>query len=35
MEDLHNEIVKQTNRILQEDNKELLEIIYLFYHDFN
>jgi hypothetical protein len=35
METLHNEIVKQINRILQEDNKELLEIIYLFYDNFN
>lgn len=35
MEYLSNEIIKQTNRILEEKNKELLEIEYLFYDKFD
>ena len=31
MENLSNEIIKQSNRILNEENNELLEIVYLFY----
>ena len=35
MEELYNEIVNQTNRILEDKNSELLEIVYLFYDSFN
>jgi len=35
MEELKNEIYKQINRINDEENKELLEIVYLFYDGFN
>jgi hypothetical protein len=35
MDDLYNEIIKQTNRITNEQNNELLEIIYLFYDEYN
>jgi len=35
MEILKNEIYKQINRINDEENKELLEIVYLFYDGFN
>jgi very-short-patch-repair endonuclease len=35
MEYLYDEIVKQTNRILEDKNSELLEIVYLFYDSFN
>jgi hypothetical protein len=35
MELLKNEIDKQINRINDEENKELLEIVYLFYDGFN
>ena len=35
MADLYNEIINQTNRILQDKNNELLEIVYLFYDGFN
>ena len=35
MDDLYNEIIKQTNRITNEQNNELLEIIHLFYDEYN
>ena len=35
MDDLYNEIMKQINRITNEQNNELLEIIHLFYDKYN
>ena len=35
MADLYDEIINQTNRILQDKNNELLEIVSLFYDGFN
>jgi hypothetical protein len=35
METLKNEIYKQISRITNEENTELLEIVYLFYDGFN
>jgi hypothetical protein len=34
MEYLEKEIINQTERISNEENNELLEIIYLFYDDY-
>jgi hypothetical protein len=35
MDDLYNEIIRQTNRIENELNTDLLEIFYLFYDKIN
>ena len=35
MVNLYDEIINQTNRILQDKNNELLEIVSLFYDGFN